>query len=67
MIDVWSGRRVCLVEIELRDQVAQFRTQMVPDSLEFADELAGSSGQIGELVRAEDKKRDDADDQPMQR
>ena len=66
-VDLWFGRRSRFVEIELRDQVAEFRAEMVPDSLEFADELTGSSGEIRELLRAEDKECDDPDDQPMQR
>ena len=54
-------------EIELRDQVAELGAEMLPDSWEFADELTGSSGEIRELLRAEDKECDDPDDQPMQR
>ena len=64
---MWFGRPWRLVEIELRDQVAQLGAQLVSDSLEFADELTGSSGKIRQLVRPEDKKRDNPDDQPMQR
>ncbi len=60
------GWRWRLVEIELRDQVAQFRAEMVSDLLEFADELTGSSGEIGELVWPEHEECNDPDDQPMQ-
>jgi len=66
-IYVWSGRPLRLVEIELRDQVAQFRTQVLAQLLELADELASPPGKIGELVGTEDKKRNHANDQPVQR
>jgi sec-independent protein translocase protein TatA len=39
----------------------------MPDSLELAYELSGSPSEIRELVRPEDKERDDSDDQPVQR
>ena len=64
---MWFSSPWRFAEIELRDQVAELGAEMLPDSLEFADELTGSSSEIGELLRAENKERDDSDDQPMQR
>src|SRR5436190_258229 len=40
---------------------------MAPDLLELADELTCSPGQVGELLRAEDKKRDHRKEKPMKR
>jgi hypothetical protein len=63
---VWFGRPWRFAEIELRDQVAELGAELVPDSLELADEPTGSSSDIRELLRPEDKERDNPNNQPVQ-